>query len=162
MKFNSFPIMMLMCAIVSAGLFSACGRSSDRQSTAFPDTDLEAYGDAADREGSAMATFEVVPDVAGATIKQPPSGAVADRRTSPELRSADATPSRGIVPFEMRIQNALKNAGYYDGPIDGHIYDDTREAIKSFQSNNTLKVDGIVGRRTWQVLKKYYYNSEEE
>ena len=54
-----------------------------------------------------------------------------------------------------QIQTALKNAGFYQGPIDGKIGPKTREAIRAFQKANGLKVDGIVGKRTSQELSKY-------
>ncbi|MCM8756776.1 MAG: peptidoglycan-binding protein [Candidatus Omnitrophica bacterium] len=54
-----------------------------------------------------------------------------------------------------KIQLALKNAGFYDGPIDGKIGDKTRKAIKEFQKANGLTPDGIVGRRTIAKLVKY-------
>ena len=53
------------------------------------------------------------------------------------------------------IQQALKNAGFYQGPIDGKIRPKTREAIKEFQQANGLKVDGKIGRHTWEKLAPY-------
>jgi murein L,D-transpeptidase YcbB/YkuD len=54
-----------------------------------------------------------------------------------------------------QIQRALKNAGYYQGRIDGKIGPRTQEAIRRFQKANGLKVDGIMGRRTMVALNKY-------
>jgi peptidoglycan hydrolase-like protein with peptidoglycan-binding domain len=56
-----------------------------------------------------------------------------------------------------QIQTALKNAGYNPGAIDGRIGAQTREAIKAFQKDNGLKADGIVGKRTRQLLAEYLY-----
>ncbi len=56
---------------------------------------------------------------------------------------------------KKEIQQALKNAGFYQGPIDGKIGPQTHEAIKQFQQANGLKVDGIVGRHTWVKLAPY-------
>lgn len=53
------------------------------------------------------------------------------------------------------IQQALKNAGLYQGAIDGKMGPMTREAIETFQANNALEVDGKVGPRTWEKLKAY-------
>ena len=53
-----------------------------------------------------------------------------------------------------QVQLALKNAGFYKGKLDGKIGPNTKKAIKAFQQNNDLKVDGIVGRGTWSKLKK--------
>jgi hypothetical protein len=56
---------------------------------------------------------------------------------------------------KKEIQQALKNAGFYQGPIDGKIGPQTQEAIKQFQQANGLQVDGKVGRHTWAKLAPY-------
>lgn len=53
------------------------------------------------------------------------------------------------------VQLALKNAGYYVGPIDGKIGKKTRVAIKQFQKEKGLTADGVVGKQTWLKLMKY-------
>ncbi len=53
------------------------------------------------------------------------------------------------------VQRALKNAGYYAGPIDGKIGPKTRAAIRELQDDMGLKVDGIAGRNTKEKLFKY-------
>jgi peptidoglycan hydrolase-like protein with peptidoglycan-binding domain len=55
----------------------------------------------------------------------------------------------------QQIQKALKNAGFYKGPIDGKTGPQTKEAIKTFQKASGLKPDGIVGKRTAEKLSKY-------
>lgn len=64
------------------------------------------------------------------------------------------TPSGFELPSH-NIQAALKNAGYYQGNIDGKIGTATKEAVKAFQKDNGLEADGVVGRRTWDKLKPY-------
>jgi len=64
------------------------------------------------------------------------------------------TPSGFELP-SIQIQQALKNAGYYRGNLDGKIGPQTRSAIEAFQSDQGLTVDGIVGRNTWSKLKAY-------
>lgn len=54
-----------------------------------------------------------------------------------------------------QIQTALKNAGYYDGNVDGKLGKKTRRATREFQKANNLPVDGRVGKKTWAVLKDY-------
>lgn len=60
-----------------------------------------------------------------------------------------------LAATPKRIQRALRDAGFYKGPIDGNIGPQTKEAIKAFQKANDLKPDGIVGKRTWEKLSKY-------
>jgi murein L,D-transpeptidase YcbB/YkuD len=63
--------------------------------------------------------------------------------------------SASAKPPKKDIQTALKNAGFYDGALDGKIGPRTREAIKEFQRLHGLKVDGVVGRLTWKQLSPY-------
>jgi murein L,D-transpeptidase YcbB/YkuD len=56
---------------------------------------------------------------------------------------------------KKQIQEALKNAGYYDGNVDGKIGPKTKAALKEFQQSMDLKVDGIAGRNTKEKLLKY-------
>ncbi|MBF0493911.1 MAG: peptidoglycan-binding protein [Candidatus Omnitrophica bacterium] len=53
------------------------------------------------------------------------------------------------------VQQALKNAGYYDGPVDGKIGKGTRKAIKAFQKASGLTADGVVGKKTWSKLRTH-------
>jgi murein L,D-transpeptidase YcbB/YkuD len=60
------------------------------------------------------------------------------------------------VPVSAKeVQIGLKNAGYYNGPIDGKIGNQSLKAIKDFQKDFNLKVDGIIGRETWGAIKPY-------
>ena len=54
-----------------------------------------------------------------------------------------------------QVQSALKNAGYYKGKIDGKVGDMTKSAISNFQKDHGLKIDGLLGQKTWSELKKY-------
>lgn len=64
-----------------------------------------------------------------------------------------ASPGKlGRQPSVREIQRALKQAGFYQGNLDGKIGPLTKEAIIDFQKANGLKVDGIVGRQTWSKL----------
>ena len=56
---------------------------------------------------------------------------------------------------KRELQTALKNAGYYDGAIDGKIGPKTRKAITDFQAANRLKVDGVVGPETRAALSRH-------
>lgn len=59
------------------------------------------------------------------------------------------------MPIGTEIQAALKNAGFYQGKIDGQIGSQTKEAIRKFQEANGLNPDGVIGSRTWEILIKY-------
>lgn len=54
-----------------------------------------------------------------------------------------------------QIQAALRNAGFYKGPIDGIIGNGTRRATKAFQEKYDLVPDGKVGPKTWELLQPF-------
>jgi len=62
------------------------------------------------------------------------------------------------APTKMDIQQALKNAGYDPGAIDGKAGPLTKRAIKSFQRDHNLVADGVAGRKTWEKLYPYLKN----
>lgn len=53
------------------------------------------------------------------------------------------------------VQRALKNAGFYQGEIDGKIGSGTKQAIRDFQRDQGLKADGVCGKQTWSKLKSF-------
>ncbi len=53
----------------------------------------------------------------------------------------------------VAIQEMLKGLGYNTGKIDGKFGSNTEAAIKKFQKDNGLKVDGIVGNQSLTALK---------
>ena len=78
-----------------------------------------------------------------------------------EPAMASATAGVAGKPTPKEIQQALKNAGLYDGKVDGNIGPKTKKAIEAFQTQNGLKADGKVGRKTWKALSVYLNKSTE-
>lgn len=58
--------------------------------------------------------------------------------------------SRG--PSVTQLQQLLRNQGFDPGPIDGIFGSRTQAAVRAFQQEVDLVVDGIVGIRTWTAL----------
>ena len=58
-------------------------------------------------------------------------------------------------PTTRQIQQALKNAGFYQGALDGKMGPVTRASVKEFQRVHGLKDDGVVGKQTWEKLQTY-------
>jgi len=56
-------------------------------------------------------------------------------------------------PQVAYLQTLLKILGYSTNSIDGIFGINTEHQVKSFQSDNNLMIDGIVGDVTWQVLE---------
>lgn len=77
--------------------------------------------------------------------------------TSPHGSTIRETAAGGSFakPSTRAIQEALKNAGFYQGAVDGKVGPRTREAIREFQRVHGLHEDGVVGRRTWAKLRTY-------
>lgn len=53
------------------------------------------------------------------------------------------------------IQKALRNTGFYSGPVDGILGPVSRNAIKEYQVLHELVPDGVVGPKTWSTLRLY-------
>ena len=73
------------------------------------------------------------------------------------VRSSGKSPAAktSLKPSTREIQQALKNAGFYQGAIDGKRGPMTREAVKEFQRLHGLSDDGVVGKQTWAKLSAY-------
>lgn len=76
------------------------------------------------------------------------AGGTADKEKRPTLwlrsRGTDVT----------YLQQCLKEKGYNVGKIDGDFGRKTENAVKAYQKDHGLKVDGIVGAKTWKSLEK--------
>jgi peptidoglycan hydrolase-like protein with peptidoglycan-binding domain len=52
----------------------------------------------------------------------------------------------------MKVQQALKETGFYSGPVDGVMREKTQEAIEFFQQSRHLKVTGTIDEETAREL----------
>jgi len=53
-----------------------------------------------------------------------------------------------------RLQTKLNEIGFNVGKVDGNFGNNTLGAVQGFQKDYSLKVDGIVGVKTWEVLEQ--------
>lgn len=77
---------------------------------------------------------------------------------APQIKPVEAIKVETEVkypPATKQIQTALANAGYDPGKVDGKMGEKTKKAIRRFQKDHKLQVDGKVDRKTWNVLKEY-------
>ncbi len=64
-------------------------------------------------------------------------------------------------PTVEEIQQSLKNLNLYQGNVDGKLGPKTKQAIKDFQTQNSLTADGKVGPKTWAKLAPYLSSSSD-
>ena len=71
-----------------------------------------------------------------------------------DKRAKAAVPQKGktIAKTVENLQKILNKLGYTAGKVDGIIGVKTQGAIRKFQADNHLEVDGIVGPQTWNTL----------
>lgn len=75
---------------------------------------------------------------------------------APVKAAADSAPTASSTrPPTLQVQQALKNAGFYQGAVDGKMGPMTRSAIQEFQRVHGLNDDGVVGKLTWAKLRPY-------
>lgn len=71
------------------------------------------------------------------------------------LTATKPTLRRGSTGSEVEVvQKLLKESGYYKSVIDQIFGQNTENAVKAFQRDRKLTVDGIVGVKTWQEYEK--------
>lgn len=97
-------------------------------------------------------------------------GIATERALFGEISPLSATGIAGFSPYQAvgagnrilssrdsgsdvrELQRLLRDEGYYFGDIDGRFGAETESAVRSFQLDRNLEVDGIVGQRTWNAL----------
>ena len=79
-----------------------------------------------------------------------------DAQTCVPTATPTATPSllkKGDASDAVReMQQRLKELGYYDGEVDGDFGGGTEEAVRLYQRQNGLDVDGIAAEKTFASL----------
>ena len=53
---------------------------------------------------------------------------------------------------DKELQQALKDKGFYNGPVDGNIGPKTQEAVKAFKIANKLNADSVIGPKVKELL----------
>jgi peptidoglycan hydrolase-like protein with peptidoglycan-binding domain len=56
------------------------------------------------------------------------------------------------VEFNKRVQEALKQRGFYDGPINGDIGPNTQAALAQFQLSEVIPASGMLDAQTLEAL----------
>jgi peptidoglycan hydrolase-like protein with peptidoglycan-binding domain len=64
----------------------------------------------------------------------------------------DVTKIQNVLKFTPIISKNLCSDGYYFGEIDGKFGSKTEAAVKAFQNDRKLFVDGVIATQTWNAL----------
>ncbi len=140
-------------AIVSTALYGCKGKvekPAEEASVEAVASDAVPQSDAMLAAATQAQQTIVEPSQSVATETIPPTSAVGQALDKPQ--AAMAAP---LADRNKDVQTALKNAGFYTGPIDGKIGPKTKGAIQEFQKAKGLKVDGKAGPKTWAEMEKY-------
>lgn len=74
-----------------------------------------------------------------------------------EILTSDAVRERiSQEQWVKKVQQALINAGFDAGTVDGRMGPKTRTAISEFQKSKNLTPDGVIGPKTWEEISKYF------
>lgn len=85
-------------------------------------------------------------------VTTPPS----TKTTAPSSNDSGVLRSGSSGDAVERLQQRLKDLGYYTGSVDGDYGAGTVSAVEAFQSANGLGSDGIAGAKTQEKLYSYY------
>ena len=158
MKIQKLAIVILMgaavavagCAKKSAEQANLSGTGFDSVSSNDELAQLPQANNTTNQQGAVeVLPIETSPVTQAAAIAPIPSQALGQA-----VETARQTATSALNKSQQ-IQTALKNAGLYQGAIDGKIGPRTKKAIEAFQSQNGLKADGKVGPKTWAAMEKY-------
>lgn len=74
-------------------------------------------------------------------------GAEVKREMAQPTARAAAKPAKAAMDVK-KLQQGLQKLGYDPGPADGMLGSKTRAALRTFQQDNGLKIDGKPGKAT--------------
>jgi peptidoglycan hydrolase-like protein with peptidoglycan-binding domain len=151
MKKNLVYLVLVCFAVISV---SGCGTAQKKR-----DAEVKGIKAKVETLETKVDTIETKQAEAEKTpaISEAPVSTSFDESTNVEVKNTSCRSKAST----RDIQAALKNAGYYNGKVDGVKGKQTKKAIKEFQKANGLKADGIVGSRTWELLSKHAGGSGE-
>ena len=150
---KNFVAPVFVIALVS--LVAGCGNKKEQAVTLPPEQVLSGNAILAPQQQQSL---NVTPMPVGTTTIVPVNQSQASLTPSEPMTLELTSPSTD-KPTDKDIQQALANAGVYNGPVDGNIGPKSKKAIKSFQQKNGLNPDGKVGPRTWKKLATYLHNA---
>lgn len=132
-------IVMCMVLVSLALVLSGC---ATKEETSGITTQLTALQDSLSQESQKVADLEIKVEALSSEVQSLKAPVVSE---APKMTLEDI----------KKVQLALAAAGFDPGKADGKMGPQTTQAVKSFQEANGLKVDGVVGKGTWEKLQVY-------
>lgn len=145
--------LVIMVAVFLAGCATTSGRGANSQ-LEMKVSELERQLEYKDDEIRSL-KYEIA-DLSKQASR--PQSSQSRTTTSTSKANIPGYKETGIVRMPVdpqQVQQALQNAGVYNGPIDGKIGNQTKQAIAEFQKQHNLTADGIIGVKTWAALEQY-------
>lgn len=157
---NELRTVLVALVVLVLGSALVVQLAGDKTSGALASGSPEQSGDVTD-DTTDEATVDSIDDSAIADDAEDPSDSVAARGSKPTT-TVFVDPDTGractLTVRSIRrgnegsnvicLQEALKAAGFYSGPIDGKYGDDVAAAVRRLQTEKDMFVDGITGRET--------------
>ena len=153
MQRNSIVLVILLGLTVTA---SGCWKKASNEASL---TTTTGYDSLATTEELAQLPQSSTPAQQAAIETLPIETTPVTQAAAPMAGIAQTAADMSGLSRDQQIQTALKNAGLYNGNIDGKIGPASRRAIETFQKSNGLKADGKVGPKTWAALEQYLTGS---
>lgn len=133
-------------------LFAGLAADVGRKAEALGDSRLDAKLEALTVERQQMAAAEAAPAARSAYLK----GAKQRLYQAQTGKRAGYLLQPGDAGLEVeRLQRALADAGYWQGPVDGTYTDELAVAVDAFQTDRGLRADGTAGPETLDELGLY-------
>ena len=145
--------------VVGLGVLSGCASGHTRQDLARLQSQvglLDERVSQLERTGASSASTSSWNESTAPTESAATSAATSSAGAAPTHHAAaHVSHHASKKPATREIQQALKNAGFYQGAVDGKMGPQTKDAVKEFQRVQGLKDDGTVGKQTWAKLSAY-------
>lgn len=145
-----------MAVVVVGAVLTLAACGSSKKSTTPAKTTVNPKSTTTIRAGSATIATTTPTSVA-VTVATTPAPAVTSPPTTVGFKAESTTGPlvKGVKGSRTAaMQTKLRALGYDPGPSDGLFGDKTEAAVKKFQSDQKLQIDGQAGNQTLTALDK--------
>jgi peptidoglycan hydrolase-like protein with peptidoglycan-binding domain len=94
-----------------------------------------------------------------AAIAKSPKPSAMSAPTKPAVENPDPASNTPALQIGSKgqsvkeLQGLLKKAGFYKGTATGVFGNQTQASVMKFQQAKHIKIDGVVGTKTWAALR---------